>query len=113
MNRRDLMAATAALPVAVMATPSGAGIMPTPSQPSQSPAETTEKGILHHVREIMHLLRKTAPDGSTLRGFSCTFDSGTLDEGSIWASALLPDYGLTHMRPGVYDGWRADGRWIA
>ncbi|AXT28941.1 hypothetical protein D1823_19710 (plasmid) [Ruegeria sp. AD91A] len=62
--------------------------------------------MLHHVRELERLMRDTFPDGAWMKGFQFSFAGDELHQGSVWASAISPDYTLLHMRPGIFEGFR-------
>lgn len=65
-----------------------------------------EAQIMHHAREIKRVMRDTAPEGSTLKGFQFRTLYDEIDLDTVWASAMTDQYQLAHMRPSMFDGWR-------
>lgn len=70
------------------------------------PANLTTE-LVYHAFAINEILRKTAPEGSQLKGFGYRNDEyNGINAESIWASAITPDYRLVHFRPMYSEEWR-------
>lgn len=59
--------------------------------------------IMHHVSEIIRIMEETSPEGAEVQGFEFRIVNG--EPHSLWGSARLPSGNLTHIRPGITQGW--------
>jgi hypothetical protein len=108
VSRRNLLLAAPAVLAATMTGAAVAAEMPDDWRPD---VETVEQAIIAHVREIMVLLRETAPVGAWMRGFQFSCVDGEISPETIWASAQrADDFNLIHARPAVFEGWREHGK---
>ncbi len=73
-------------------------------------ALNTNEAILRHARELWGLLQKSAPEGAWVRHVYMGGVGGEIVQDAITASAITEDHRLAHARPGVFEGWRSEGR---
>lgn len=62
--------------------------------------------IMGHVRALVSILNREAPEGVTVNGLQFRALEGDLLEDTVWASARGDDLSIWNMRPAYYDGWK-------